>query len=93
MATSPTFAVPFVWDTTKTYAINEVVYNQGRTYTALQNVPANTAITNTTYWAETGARIGLINKNTTDIALANTEISAIEDNVDNMLVSLYTPQS
>lgn len=91
MANTPTFAIPFQWDTTKTYEINHVVFNQGKTYTALQAVPANTAITNTSYWAETGARIGLINKNSNDISVINTDIDAVEENIDNMLVSLYTP--
>ena len=84
--TALSFANPFVWDITATYTANEVVYASGKTYTALQAVPANTQITNTTYWAETGPRIGKIDANANDI-------NTLEENVDNMLISLYTPQS
>lgn len=82
----PSFSNPFVWDITATYAANEVVYASGKTYTALQAVPANTQITNTTYWVETGPRVGKIDANANDI-------DTLEENVDNMLISLYTPQS
>ena len=87
----PSFAVPFSWDVTSTYQKDEVVYNSGKTYTALQAVPANTAITNTSYWAETGARIGAIDANASDIATLETNVGDIEDNIDNIMVSLYTP--
>ena len=80
----PSFAVPFTWDIASTYQKDEVVYNSGKTYTALQSVPANTAITNTSYWLETGARIGTIDANTSDI-------ESLESNVDNIMVSLYSP--
>lgn len=93
MATSPTFAIPFQWSTSTAYEVNHVVFNQGKTYTALKAVPVNTAITNTEYWAETGPRVGLIDKNASDISSINTDMDAVEENIDNMLVSLYTPQS
>lgn len=93
MATSPTFAIPFQWSISNTYEVNHVVFNQGKTYTALQAVPADTAITNTEYWVETGTRVGLINKNASDISNINTDMDAVEENIDNMLISLYTPQS
>lgn len=93
MAATPTFAIPFQWNATSTYEINQVVFNQGKTYTALKAVPVNTAITNTEYWAETGPRVGLISKNTSDISTINGDIDAVEENIDNMLISLYTPQN
>lgn len=82
----PTFAVPFQWSALNTYDANDVVYNLGKTYTALQAVPANTLLTDTDYWEETGPRVGAIQTNTDNIAENST-------NIDNMLISLYTPQS
>lgn len=82
----PRFAVPFQWSALSTYDTNVVVYNLGKTYTALKPVPTNTLLTNTEYWEETGPRIGAIDSNSVNIAENST-------NIDNMLISLYTPQS
>ena len=89
----PSFAVPFSWNTTNTYQKDEVVYNSGKTYTALQAVPANTAITNTSYWVETGARIGAIDANASDIDTLETNVTNIEGDIDNIMISLYTPSA
>ncbi len=82
----PTFAVPFQWSNLTAYNTNDVVYNLGHTYTALKSVPVGTLLTDDEYWEETGSRVGQINSNAANIA----DNSA---NIDNMLISLYTPQS
>ena len=50
----PKFAAPLQWNSTRTYTKGEVVYTDWNAYTALQNVPANTQITNSSYWVLTG---------------------------------------
>ena len=54
MASKLTFASPVSWSSSKSYEVNTVVFHDGKAYTALQNVPRNTAITNSAYWSETG---------------------------------------
>jgi len=39
-----------VWNSSSTYKRLDIVTNNGVSYIALQDVPANTAVTNTTYW-------------------------------------------
>ena len=50
----PVFANPIEWDLSKTYEPLTIVTHQGNSYTSKTFVPANTQITNTTYWALTG---------------------------------------
>jgi hypothetical protein len=38
------------WDNLTAYAAQDAVYHQGETYVARIDVPAGTAITNTTFW-------------------------------------------
>lgn len=49
MANKLTFAVPVTWDQSRAYEVNLIVFVGRKAYTALQNVPANTPITNTQY--------------------------------------------
>lgn len=42
------------WDDTKSYEPLSIVNYQGDSYTSMQYVPAGIAITNTSYWAQTG---------------------------------------
>lgn len=42
------------WDDTKTYEPLSIVLYQGNSYTSRQYVPTGIALTNDTYWAETG---------------------------------------
>lgn len=42
------------WNNTKTYEPLSIVQHQGNSYTSRQYVPTGIAITNETYWAETG---------------------------------------
>ena len=50
----PLFANPIEWDVNKTYEPLTIVSYQGNSYTSKTFVPANTQITDTTYWALTG---------------------------------------
>lgn len=50
----PKFAAPLQWNSAHTYTKGEVVYTGWNAYTALQNVPANTQISNSNYWVLTG---------------------------------------
>lgn len=54
MASKLTFAVPVTWSQSNTYEANMIVFIGRKAYTALQNVPANTPITDAQYWKETG---------------------------------------
>lgn len=75
------------------------------TYVSKQAVPANTEITNTTYWGRVSPNNAAIDKNTQDIATNTTNIATNttniatnttnitkdESNIDNILTTLYTP--
>lgn len=50
----PVFANPIEWNQANTYEPLTVVTYQGNSFTSKTFVPANTEITNTTYWALTG---------------------------------------
>lgn len=50
----PRFANPVTWSSQTAYDPLEIVIYNGHAYTAVQAVPAGTAITNTTYWKPTG---------------------------------------
>lgn len=50
----PVFANPIEWDLSKSYEPLTIVTHQGNSYTSKTFVPANTQITNATYWALTG---------------------------------------
>ena len=83
---APKFANPVTWDIANTYVTNEVVFNQGKNYTALKNVPANTAITNTEYWAETG-----LSQIKDDVSELQSDVEQNTSDIDNVLITLYTP--
>ena len=89
MPNSLTFAVPVEWSDARAYEENTIVFVGKRAFTALQSVPTGTAITNTTYWAETGVPFldvsdirsklneleGEVDANTAAISTANTNIT------------------
>ena len=105
MASTLTFADPVTWDRTKTYEVNLIVFVGRKAYTALKNVPANTAIDNTEYWKETGvpnsgdisalesvvgnSSAGLVK----DVADNTNDIDSLESDMDNVKFTLYTPTS
>lgn len=86
MASSLTFAVPVEWNSTTAYEINMIVFVGKKAYTALQNVPAGTEITNTDYWSETGVPF-------VDIAAIRTKLNEIEGEVDDNTADIETAQA
>ena len=77
MAANLTFAEPVTWDRTKPYETNLIVFVGRKAYTALQNIPANTDITNTTYWKETGV------PNSGDISNLESDVNTLKTTVGN----------
>lgn len=95
MSASLTFAVPVTWDNTRTYEINNIVFVGKRAYTAIQDVPTGIAITNESYWIETGvpdidvsaleaqitAISATVTQNTADIATNTSNITTNANNI------------
>lgn len=78
----PLFANPIEWDLSKTYEPLTIVIYQGNSYTSKTFVPANTQITNTTYWALTG------NYNA-QVEQYRQEVSRLSDKYNDIIKSLY----
>lgn len=77
MATTLTFAIPVDWNANTAYEVNTIVFVGKKAYTALQDVPIGTAVTNTSYWAETGVPY-------VDVASIYNRLDAVEDDVDDL---------
>lgn len=77
MASSLTFAVPVTWDSQRTYERNMIVFVGKKAYTAIQDVPSGTQITNTSYWIETGVP-------TIDTTSLQTQITALSNALDDV---------
>lgn len=75
MATKLTFAIPVTHDSTRAYEVNMIVFSGKKAYTAIQNVPANTQITDTDYWIETGVQ---------DVTSMRTKLDELDDAVDDI---------
>ena len=71
------FAKPVTWDKSKSYLKDNIVFVGRAAYTALQNVPSNVEITNTTYWKETGV------PNSSDISNLESDVSSLKTTVGN----------
>jgi len=69
------------WDNLTAYVAQDAVYHQGETYVARIDVPAGTAITNTTFWqlvakkGDTGPAGADATVNSTDVAAAGGVLS------------------
>ena len=48
---------PATWSQSSTYSQGDLVINGTTTYQASQDVPANTEITNTTYWSTLDSQV------------------------------------
>lgn len=77
------------WDITKEYDPLVVVMYQGNSYTSRTFVPANTPITNTTYWALTGnynAQVEAyrqeVSEYVDDIDAFGVRVNNVEDNIE-----------
>lgn len=77
----PVFADPAEWDATRTYEPLTVVTYQGNSYTSRQAVPANIAITNTVYWAQTGNYNAQVEQYREEVATFDGRIEELEDTV------------
>lgn len=78
----PMFANPIEWNKTNSYEPLTVVTYQGNSFTSKTFVPANTDITNTTYWALTG------NYNA-QVEQYRQEVSGLNDKYNDIIKSLY----
>ena len=84
MVIGPQVTLHFVkdeWDKTNSYDYYDVVQVDGTSYIAVQDVPANTEITNTTYWAkwnDPNAQVELLQNtvNTFDARITAAQSSA-----------------
>ena len=74
------FANPVTWNQSSTYQANTIVFNGRDAYTSLQNVPANTALTNTSYWKKTGVP-------------SSSEIDGIESDVNGLKTTVGNQNS
>lgn len=123
-----TFAIPVTWSQQTAYEGNMIVFIGKKAYTALQDVPAGTPITDTSYWSETGVpyvdltevrnaisgldtrvtsnataisgidtrvttNSGNISTLTANLATAVAQLSAATETIENIMISLYTPQA
>lgn len=77
MASTLTFAIPVDWSATTAYEVNTIVFVGKKAYTALQDVPVGTDITNTAYWAETGVPY-------VDVASIYNRLDAVEGDVGDL---------
>ena len=82
MATSLTFAVPVEWSINTAYEINMIVFVGKKAYTAIQDVPTGVAITNTTYWSETGVPYVDLADIRTHLNNLDTEVSGLDSDID-----------
>lgn len=81
MAASLTFAIPVTWDDSNTYERNMIVFVGKKAYTAIQNVPAGVAITNESYWIETGVPDIDITSLEQQITALSTRMTTAEGNI------------
>lgn len=107
MASTLTFAVPVEWSSSTAYEINTIVFVGKKAYTAIQDVPAGIAITNASYWSETGvtsqdlsevqSRLNsldsLTSTHTTQISTVNTRSSTNANNIATLTNDLATATS
>lgn len=76
------FAIPVTWDSDNAYKENEIVFDGKDAYTAIQDVPVNTALDNTEYWIRTGVvDYGEIDDIKTDINTLEANVGAITNDV------------
>ena len=71
----PIFADPIEWDKSKAYeSLTIVVYN-GESYTSRCNVAPGIDITNTTYWAKTGAYNAILEQYRTEVSDLSSQVT------------------
>lgn len=75
----PVFAKPIEWNKANTYEPLTVVTYQGNSFTSKTFVPANTEITNTTYWALTGNYNAQVEQYRQDVENLDSAITEIQN--------------
>lgn len=72
------------WDTTKTYESLTIVTNDNDTYISNRPVPANTPLTNTTYWAKMFGGNQQLEEVTEQVNGFQAELDALETKIDSL---------
>lgn len=80
----PVFANPIEWNKSKTYEPLTVVTCQGNSFTSKTFVPANTEITNTTYWALTGNYNAQVEQYRQEVQRVVNDITELQTKTANM---------
>lgn len=78
----PVFANPIEWNKANTYEPLTVVTYQGNSFTSKTFVPANTDITNTTYWALTGNYNAQVEQYRQEVQNVSDEVTLIQNAID-----------
>ncbi len=79
------------WDQNSAYTKGEIAINSGKNYTALQDVPAGTAITSSAYWKDIDELMPELAKNNEKPAGLDTVISIPVDTLQSQIATLKLP--
>ena len=71
----PIFADPLEWDKSKAYESLTIVTYNGESYTSRCNVAPGIDITNTTYWAKTGAYNAILEQYRTEVSDLSSQVT------------------
>ena len=75
----PIFADPEEWSDQNTYEPLTIVLHEGNSFTSKQAVPKGIALTNESYWAETGNYNAQVEQYRQEVGTYSDRISSIED--------------
>lgn len=71
----PIFADPIEWDKSKAYESLTIVVHEGESYTSRCNVGPGIDITNTTYWAKTGAYNAILEQYRNEVGDLSSQVT------------------
>jgi predicted nucleic acid-binding Zn-ribbon protein len=72
----PIFADPIEWDKSKAYESLTIVVHDGESYTSRCNVGPGIDITNTTYWAKTGAYNAILEQYRNEVGDLSSQVTS-----------------
>ena len=79
----PIFADPIEWDKSKAYESLTIVIHEGESYTSRCNVGPGIDITNTTYWAKTGAYNAILEQYRNEVGDLSSQVTSFaKDNAE-----------
>lgn len=79
----PIFADPIEWDKSKAYESLTIVVHEGESYTSRCNVGPGIDITNTTYWAKTGAYNAILEQYRNEVGDLSSQVTSFaKDNAE-----------